>query len=110
HQQALGADQAFQRDGNSAQALDSQLPEHQAEARTDNSDDDPLHRVNHADIPPGEAEAAEDGDVVDAFEHGHDQDIQHAERGNHQQRAGDDVGDDRLDVEDLEEVGVGLLP
>src|SRR5205823_7341164 len=56
------------------------------------------------------AEAFEDRDVVHAFQHRHDQDVQHAKRRDDQKRGGDDVGDDGLNLENLEKVRVRLLP
>ena len=86
------------------------LPATKPDRRADQADHQALEEVDRRDVAARKAEALEDRDVVDALQHRHDQDVEHAKRGHDQQRAGDDVGDERLDLEDLEEVGVGFLP
>jgi hypothetical protein len=40
------------------------------------------------------------------FEDGHDEDVENAERGDDEERAGDEISNDGLDAEDLEEVSL----
>src|SRR5688500_1032740 len=79
HEQPLGFHEAFHLDWQPTQPFDAELAEDQADEGSDQADHQPLEDVDAGDVPAREAEALEDRDVIHAFEHGHDEDVQHAE-------------------------------